>query len=179
VFVPSNPDAPPEDLWGDDMQEELFSDASSVAESFASYIQTSEPRRKSMTVGKAARERAKTETVGMIESRDWDSANARHLVCLYGWLHARVYGIEAVELDNSSLFAKAQHSAQVLLAKHFDDDIAECVSFIRWVWTRERGRENWRRENGVSSSRIGVFLQFKPAMVTEYRIEKARKLARS
>lgn len=119
-----------------------------------------------------ARVKAKMEE--MAASGDWSGASGTHLVALYAWLHAQVYGVENAELDGRQ-WALAAQAAGRMVANHFADDYGSAVVFLRWAWKREQGREQWRRENHKDGGRIGWRLQFSGSIVTDYRVDSARR----
>jgi hypothetical protein len=132
-------------------------------------------RRKSRkTVGASVFNRARTEAEEMKRSRDWSGATARHLVALYDLMHEQVYGVEALELGPAERH-KAMLLAGNFVKHHFGGDVEACVAFLRWVWTREMDREKWRRENGRSGQRIGIRLMLSTSLLTDYRVDLARR----
>lgn len=110
-----------------------------------------------------------------LETGDWEGARPKHLVKLYGMLHQRVYGVEARELRNSLTVRAATRFATMQLQGEFANDPVEMAGFMRWVWERELKREEWRRSNGRSGGRVDWRLQFGPALVTDWRIDMARR----
>lgn len=135
-------------------------------------VKKDRPRTK--TIAASVFDRTIAETRERMKSGEWEGATARHLVALYAVLHAKVYGIEAAELGPQERYTATLRAGHVL--KHdFSEDIDEAVSFFRWVWQREAGREKWRRENKRSGQRIGIRLMFSGQFLTDYRLDKARK----
>jgi len=128
---------------------------------------------RSKTISASVFNRARVEAEEMMRSRDWKNATARHLVALYDLMHEKVYGVEAIELGPSERH-KAALMAGNAIKRFFNGDVEACVEFLRWVWTREMGREKWRRENGQSGQRIGIRLMFSGSLVTDYRVDLAR-----
>jgi hypothetical protein len=98
-----------------------------------------------------------------------------HFVAMYADLHEKVYGIAPVELDDGKVFHMAKQAADRLLEKHFGGDPGEMVTFVLWVWDREKGREDWRRGGIKSGGRIGWRLQFGGALVSDYRLDAVRR----
>lgn len=116
------------------------------------------------------------ELTSMMEDKRLDKADGAHFVALYADLHCRVYGIPPLDLDSKTR-AIAASSARRMLQRDFDGDGRKMADFVSWVWTREKERETWRRENGKSGSRIEWRWMFGPKMLTDYRLEMARKKA--
>jgi hypothetical protein len=110
-----------------------------------------------------------------LDTGDWTGARPKHFVRLYGMLHRRVYGVEARELRNSLTMRAATRFATMQFQNEFNSDPVEMADFMRWCWERELGREEWRRRNGRSGGRIEWRLQFGPSLVTDWRIDVARR----
>lgn len=130
-------------------------------------------RARSKTISASVFNRARLEAEEMVRTREWSGATARHLVALYDLMHEKVYGVEALELGPSERH-KAALIAGNMIKRYFNGDVEACVEFLRWVWTREMGREKWRRENQQSGQRIGIRLMFSGSLVTDYRVDLAR-----
>jgi len=109
------------------------------------------------------------------QASKWDDARPGHFVALYGMLHARTYGAPPAELERGRDYAQAILAAATLLKREFESDPARMFEFLRWTWAREEGREKWRRQNANGGSRIGWRLQFGAALITDYRVERARR----
>lgn len=108
---------------------------------------------------------------------EWEKAEPKHFVALYADLHFRCYGIEPGDMGPKER-AFASKLAGDMLEKDFAGNRLEMSRFVAWVWTREKGREEWRRENGRAGGRVTWRSQFGRAVLTEYRLEEARKKAR-
>ena len=112
-----------------------------------------------------------TETHTMMKSDDWSKAKASHLVALYSILHEMVYGV-APELKGDEL-KLAKLSAGTFLKSRCSGNFVKAVEYMKWVWKRERGREEWRREKHIDGKVLGWRLILKhPAFWTEYRVGK-------
>lgn len=112
------------------------------------------------------------------KSGEWDTASpARYselLVGLYIVCHEKVYTVYPTEL-NPEIFAVAVGAARKMLYDQFDGKVFDAVQFMRWLWTREIGKERWRKENAVEARRIDWRSQFSGAyFITDYRIHLAR-----
>lgn len=125
------------------------------------------------------RNRFSSEVASMVRGRDWDrqgnDLKAGHLVCLYAWCHGEIYRVQPSELDDGKEFALASIHVRGFADKEFRGDLVEAVRFVQWTWKREEGREKWRLQNGKSGQRIGWRLQFSSSLVTDYRIDLARR----
>lgn len=147
----------------------------SAAEGVREWAGTARSRReRKPNITPARAQRFAAEAEHMRETQDWDDATPGHLVALYAWCHAKVYGVEAAELHSGATYAQAVAAAKRLVDVEFSGDVTAAVGFVRWTWGREASRERWRRENGRDGGRIGWRLQFGPAMMTDYRIAMAR-----
>jgi hypothetical protein len=169
---------PPDDLF-DDLPVEQPTRRSAAAEQFARLADAKQEQidrrhHKGFKLAPTAIAKARREMDEMADSAVWTSARGVHLVALYSWLHVAVYGIEPVELDGRE-WALASVLAQRFCAANFGGDFAECVEFMRWVWKREAGREEYRRAQKQSGQRIGWRLQFGAALVTDWRVDRARR----
>lgn len=148
-----------------------------VALSLEEFAPPKRPKRKTRpSTGKTDRERFYTEAEEWRAAGRWDAFKPGHFVALYGLCHEKVYGIFPTELTQASTFALARMTAKRVLEKEFDGKVQLMRAFIAWTWKREEGREKWRRENGGHGGRIGWKWQFNQSLVTEYRIDLARRL---
>jgi len=119
-------------------------------------------------------EEARLEMERRAKSGDWEGATGLHLVLLYAWLHEEVYGVRTSELTPKWRGVAAQ-MADRLIAGEFAGDVGAAVDFMKWSWKREEGREKWRRENQKEGGRLGWRLQFGGVLVTDYRVDQARR----
>lgn len=166
---------PAEEASGDREVSPAESLARMVADTRHRGYQSRSPRREGpprRSKDQIARARAQMEA--MAQSGDWGDASGTHLVALYAWLHAQVYGVENAELDGKQ-WGLAALAAGRMVSNHFAGDWGAAVVFMRWAWKREQGRETWRRENGKPGGRIGWRLQFGGSLVTDYRVDAARR----
>jgi hypothetical protein len=129
---------------------------------------TTAEKRASKTIGDAAFGRAISQTREMMSTGVWGPAYPRHFVALYVVLHEMVYGVTPAELGPRPRVLAAGFAAR-MLEKEFDDDPGKMAAYVKWVWTREKDREEWRRKNGRDSGRIGWRLMFGPALLTDWR----------
>jgi hypothetical protein len=135
-------------------------------------------RKRSFSTGPTVRERVTAEMDAMAESGDWSDGNGAHLVALYCWCHRAVYGLEPEDLDSKGWARAAALAARMILTQ-FGGDCTAAALFVRWAWSREHEREEYRRKNGRSGSRLTWWFQFAGgALVTEYRLDIARKNGR-
>lgn len=114
------------------------------------------------------------EMTKMLNSSEWDDAKPVHIVALFMWCHTQVYGVEPAELRGLE-YGKAAMLAATALKHNFNGDIPAFVDFIRWAWDREYRREQWRRSNGKEGARMTFYTQFSTSLVTDYRLDLARK----
>jgi hypothetical protein len=117
--------------------------------------------------------KARSEMDLMAASGQWDQARGHHLVALYEWLHREVYGVEAAELDGRT-WAIAASMAGRQVANEFGGRPEAAVDFLQWVWKREQGREQYRRDTHREGGRIGWRIQFGRQLLTDYRVSLAR-----
>lgn len=110
----------------------------------------------------------------MRQSGEWERATAQHFVALYAILHKLVYEIEPLEL-NDTVRTKAVIMASQCLKKHFNGDSSQMAMFMDYVWTKEKSREKWRRDNQREGGRIGWYRQFDGSLVTDWIADARRK----
>jgi hypothetical protein len=134
----------------------------------------SEARRSGSGIATDSMRRASDELDRMIANDDFAPCTAIHLVALYLKLHVKVYGIEAIDCGPSDRTAAAGRAA-VMIRENFDGSGEAAVEFLRWTWTREKDRENFRRANRRSGNRITWRLQFSSSLLIDYRLDLARK----
>lgn len=160
-----------------------------------------EPRRRG-TSPRQACERATKESETMRASNDWSRAEPRHLVAIYAFFHAEVYGVEPKELFVGPAWNAASSAAAKLLRDEFEwrqdagpgagaderaaldaarsEAFARAIAFLAWVWTRERRFEAQRAKEGVEGRRIGWRLQFAMRnLLTDYQAAMNRERRRS
>ena len=107
--------------------------------------------------------------------KEWDGMTPGKLVALYWLCHEEVYGVVPVEIDKTGVWETAMKVAGSMVKRHFDNDIERAITFMRWVWTRERGRERWRRENKRDGQRINWKNQFsQDYLITDWRAAAMR-----
>jgi len=128
------------------------------------------------TITNKSMERAANELQAFMTSGEWGGAKPLHFVALFAWLHEKVYQVHPVDLTPEARMT-ACGMASAMLKRDFSDDPAQFATFLRWVWTREREREAWRRENNRDGGSIGWRFQFAAGskLVVDYRLHLARK----
>lgn len=107
--------------------------------------------------------------------KHWDGMTAGKLVALYWLCHEKVYGVVPVEIDRATTWEQVMKIAGSMVKRHFDDDVERAVVFMRWVWTREQGREKWRRDNKRDGYRLTWRNQFsQDYLITDWRAAAMR-----
>jgi hypothetical protein len=132
------------------------------------------PRERKGGMTKRQREKYRAEIEDRIARGVWRNISPTGLVALYERFHEHVYGVPAAEVDTPRAFLQAARVAGTMLKREFGGDGARAVEFMFWVWKRETERETWRRENHRDGGRIGWRLQFSGALLTDFRIARAR-----
>jgi hypothetical protein len=89
---------------------------------------------------------------------DWSGANESTVLGLFAWLHEQVYGVDPTQ-ELRTVWVYGIQAVGKLIREEFNS-ITEVVEFVRWTWTRERGREKWRRDNGRPGGRVSWRTQF-------------------
>ncbi len=116
----------------------------------------------------------------IVKTKTWASLQPVHFVELYVLGHKAVYGVEPAELTGSGKGASnarkgAASAAGRMLRQEFGDRPTEMVRFFDWVWKREQGREQWRKENGREGGRLTWQVMIAGrAILTDYRAAKLR-----
>lgn len=118
--------------------------------------------------------RAREQMNAMAASGEWGEASGTHLVALYEWLHEQVYGVATAELDPKTWTLAAQAAGR-MAEQQFDGDYGRAVVFMRWWAKREMEREKWRRENNRPGGRVGWRLMWHGTLVTDYKVDHARR----
>ena len=147
--------------------------ADAVAEMAIAAVTSSKKRRKQMGTSGKRLDATIEEARMMRESGDWNEAEPRHLVGLFLELHEWCYGVPAGE-EVRKCWAGANGAARRLVAQEFGGNLLAAVEFMRWVWKREKGREQWRRENGRPVRRLTLWVATSSAVVTDYRVARRR-----
>jgi hypothetical protein len=157
------------------VDDEDSNDRRESAKQLAAWAHKPPKRERSKTISDSAFEKATLQMHSMAKSTDWSAATPRHILALYAWLHEKVYGVAPGELTSRERLI-ATGAASRMLDRDFDGDQGAMVAYVLWTWKRERATEKWRRENGrVEGRRIGWRLQFNGSLLTDYRIELARR----
>jgi hypothetical protein len=147
-----------------------------AADELAAFCAPKGPKKKSSGMTEKAFLAALDEVEQMLAKGEWGQAEGKHFVALYAELHFKVYGVADEGLGpKERLYAATL--ARGMLEKDFKGDRREMALFVSWVWSREKGREKWRREQQVSRGRLTWRAVFGRAVLTDYRVEVARKKA--
>lgn len=127
--------------------------------------------------GRACRSRAESDLAGAMadakrraESGDWEGATGRTLVGAFLLCHRMVYRFIPAEMENTPIFRSACKRAEHCYRRHFRDDPDACVEFIKWVWLRERSRQEWALRQNREVRRLHAGLVFSDGYVDDYRV---------
>jgi len=133
-------------------------------------------RKKRSPMSRRQVERATDEMNAMRATKDWGAATPKHLVALWAWCHASIYGVFPEEARSPAEFGRACMRAGQMLRQSFPEGgAAQAVEMMRWVWTREKAR--WGKPDANRDRRISWALQFSGSMVGDWRVCTAgRKL---
>jgi hypothetical protein len=147
-----------------------------AAASVAAFVGKPKPKvKKKAGVRRSRIERAMERVQQRINDDTWKGADAESFVALFAWLHTEVYGVSPVE-EMRTQWRGACSAARKLFADVFDDDPLTMLAFMRWVWNREAGYEQWRREHQSHGRRITWRLMFvSRALLTDWQIDVQRK----
>lgn len=148
-----------------------------VADKLAEWCRPKSAKRKSTGIGDSRFVKALDEAARMLATGEWKEATGIHFAALYADLHFRVYGVEAEDLGSKERVYAAKLATD-MLADAFGGDRDAMARFVAWTWSREREREKWRRETGNGGGRVTWRAQFGKKLLTEFRLEEARRKAR-
>lgn len=110
-----------------------------------------------------------------MKRKDWEGMTPGKLVALYWLCHEKVYGVVPVEIDTAAAWERAMKVAGAMVKRHFDSDMERAITFMRWVWTREAEREEWRRSNNRDGQRLNWRNQFaQDFLITDWRAAAMR-----
>lgn len=106
----------------------------------------------------------------------WEGTDPKEFVALYAAMHLKVYGVACAELDKGVRFLVSV-KARGMLEQQFGGDAAEMAAFVRWTWQREE----WKEKNGKNEGgwRVTPWQQFNGKILTDYRLDLARKHRRT
>ncbi len=139
-----------------------------------------EPRERKPTLLSPARALAAVE---MMRRHDaWSDARPVHLVALYCWCHEAVYGVAPDELATGQAGKRARiqavGAARNMLSRDFGGNVVAMVGYIKWVWGRVKGKEEWALRSGATVGRVGWQQMFAGrSLLTDYKVEIGRKRA--
>lgn len=120
------------------------------------------------------RVRVRAEANEILRAGRWHLAGSEHFVELYGMLHARVYSVEAAELDTGE-WTLANMAARRMLAKMFDGDRPKMAGYLKWVWEIQARDEAKRRAGSRDDDfRVTWRYQFSEKLWTQWRIAVER-----
>ena len=150
-----------------------------VSDLLEGFIGTAEQRQKASKRRKPSPGARRKEYIAEVERRiaeqDWSGTKSGLLVALYWSCHVKVYGVVPAELDSASTWTTAMKAAGNLVNFQFGGDVQMAIKFMRWLWTREQGREQWRRKSQISGGRITWVRQFcRFESVSDWRADKVR-----
>lgn len=145
--------------------------------SLDAFVGTGKPRKKRARTGRADVRRTVEEVRRLVQGGEPKMMTPTQLVALYYLCHSEVYGAEPSELVGETWRA-ACLAAGRLSKSEFNGNSADVVEFIRWVWRREKWRED-RRQDGASRWRVTWRQQFvRRDLLADYRTDLARRARR-
>ena len=133
---------------------------------------TPEKKKRSNTVTPKTWEKAMFVVRTMFATGDWTRATPIHLVATFALLHRSTYGVLPGELDAVTLFRVRLHATKFFV-QEFDSDWSKFVQYARWVWTREKQREEWRKRNN-NDYRLGPYQFFSKKILTDWIVSQGR-----
>ncbi len=117
------------------------------------------------------------ETDLMYDSGDWTDAEPRHLVSLFGKMHAKVYGLAFTELDENGWY-QAVAMAKRFVEAEFSGEMDAALDFYQWLWTEETRKHTWKIQNFKPLTRLSVYATFGKKYITDYRLNIAHRQRR-
>lgn len=160
--------------------------------------------KKPKTIAAGVFNRARSETQAMIDSGEWSECTPRHLVALYDLMHMQIYGVEALmssterheavlrmgsfvrrafgtAIDCCDRRQTSHEAPKTLTCKTCGADVPTrantdpAIDYFRWLWTREMGREKWRRENDRDGERLTIHACISSMRLTDYKLHLTRR----
>ncbi len=112
----------------------------------------------------------------------WKDARPVHMVALYCWCHEAVYGVAPDELATGRAGKQARiqavGAAKNMLSREFGGNATVMVGYIKWVWSRVKGKEEWAARSGAQLGRVSWQQMFSGrSLLTDYKVEIGRKRA--
>lgn len=121
--------------------------------------------------------KARHEMLEKAQSGDWANTKPLHLLVLHCELFNKIYKFEALDtygkMRTHAVFAVAN-----LLKTAFNGDVEKIVAYVKWVWTREEEREEYRKANGKGGQTLGWKLVFSHHLLNDFANDLRRKAAR-
>ena len=110
----------------------------------------------------------------------WSDARPVHLVALYCWCHEAIYGVAPDELATGQAGKRARvqavGAARNMLSRDFGGNAPAMVQYIKWVWSRVKGKEEWALRSGAQLGRVSWQQMFAGrSLLTDYKVELGRK----
>ena len=144
---------------------------------------SAERKKRPKTIPDAHWKRALAEAREMAAKESWAGARPIHFVAIHAVLFEEVYEFEPLDLTPATRMA-ACGMASALAKGLFlyghegvnqGEAAARVVAYVRWVWEREREREDWRRRNSRGGQTVGWRLVFGRSLLNEYANDARRK----
>lgn len=105
-----------------------------------------------------------------VEKDEWPlEEGSALLVALFCWAHNEIYGVSCTA-EVARVFRGARSAADKLIRIEFQSDVEKAVEYMRWVWKREREREQWRRRN----TGYGKVLTWRQVLMTGELVKEMR-----
>lgn len=89
----------------------------------------------------------------------WECAEPRHLVGLYAALHAHLYGVPALELEQD--YGGCLAAATKLVKDEFAGDCLVAQGYVAWCVARAKNWKKQKERDGEEVVRVGWRLLFK------------------
>lgn len=134
------------------------------------------PGKRRRAASRADRARAMDSARARVDRDAWGGVTDSEVVALFALIHEDVYGVAEAELESGKVWSQATLAVWRFRTEQFGGDGAAVVDYLRWLGAREKGREAWRRDNGKSGARVSWRAAFSRALLTDYRIDRARGL---
>ena len=113
-----------------------------------------------------------------ITRQNWKDMKVGRLVALYWICHEKIYGVVPAEIDKTAVWEQVMKAAGGMVKNEFDGDMQQAIEFMRWVWTDEARKENWRRANHKPAGRIKWQNQFLHGyLISDWRAAVMRRRA--
>lgn len=130
------------------------------------------PAKERKTIPKRQFARLIEVTLLLMSEERYTELKSRHFVGLYCIMHEKLYGVVPEEVREN--YKQAVFAASRMFRHEFKEDPKAMLHYVRWVWQRERKRNQTRE----TDFRISWRFHFGRTLLSDYRVASKRAMAR-